>query len=160
MTTDLKASQPTYRACLAHAFRAEFGVCRGEAISRFEDLCLGDIYQLKHPADWIAVAPLDDAATEFRFNRPADPSSVRLTTLARLIFMTTTGHRADVQAAISDGHLYLICEAELQVGPEYVLIDIETCDVDFTPEIVSAPVAPMLSHVREPAEIIPFRKFG
>lgn len=160
MTSLANPYEPTYRACHARAFRAEFGVCRGESISRFEDLSLGDIYQLKQDIDWMPVRPADAAATAFTFERAANLPVRNLTTLAHLIFMSTTGRRADVHAAFCDGQLYLVCETEIRIGTEYVLIDVAICDVDFTPALVHAPVAPMLEPLRETAEVIPFRMIG
>ena len=154
------AVKPRYRACPAHAFRAEFGVCRGEAISRFEDLSLGDIYQLRHPIDWMPVTASDSTDTEFTLDVAANLPTRQLTTLASMIFMTTTGRRADVLIAFADGQLFLVCETELEIGPEYVLIDIDMRDVTFTPVMVPTPVAPMRPRAANASPIVQLRKLG
>lgn len=160
MSTNPDETVRTYKACSAQTFRAEFGVCRGEGISRLEDLCLGDIYQFKHPTDWMPVTPVDGGDTEFTLSRAANLAATRLTGLAKMIFMTTTGRRSDVIAAFSDSQLFLVSDTELAIGPEYVLIDLEILDVDFTPAILPAPAAPILSHTRDTAEVLPFRMYG
>jgi hypothetical protein len=155
-----KAEKPAYFACPSQAFRAEFGVCRGEAISRFEDLNLGDIYQLKQTIDWAAVTPLDDGTEQFALDLAANLPPKQLKTLASLIFMTTTGQRTDVFATVAAGQLYLVCQKALVVGPEYVLIDIETNGVAIAPTLVSDHVAPKLSSsIATPARF-PIRMHG
>jgi hypothetical protein len=155
-----KAEKPAYFACPSQAFRAEFGVCRGEAISRFEDLNLGDIYQLKQTIDWAAVTASDDGTNQFSLDLAANLPSKQLITLASLIFMTTTGRRNDVFAAVAAGQLYLVCQKALVVGPEYVLIDIEMHGVTLAPTLVSDPVAPKLSSGSAELARFPIRMHG
>ena len=128
-----------YKACASQAFRAEFGVCRGEAITRFDDLNLGDIYLVKGDATWLDVCVTDDEETSFTLDLAANLPTEELVTYARLIFMTTTGRRADVFATLSQGQMYLVADAPLQMGSEYVLIAIEKRDVRFAPVVVPTP---------------------
>jgi len=133
-------SPPTYKACSARSFHGEFGVCRGEVISRMEDLNLGDIYLVKPDAHWTSVEAQGTEMSAFSLNLAANLPLQNLTTLANLIFMTTTGRRADVFATLSQGSTYLVAATPLKPGTEYVLIDITTRDVEIAPELVDAPV--------------------
>lgn len=138
MTSPL-VSSPAYQACAAQSFRAEFGVCRGEEIVRFEDLNLGDIYLVKPDAQWVSVQARNAQTDVFELDVAANLPTQNLTTLARLIFMTTTGRRADVFATVSQGQTYLVADVPLRPGAEYVLIDITTLDVELAPVVVDTP---------------------
>ncbi len=140
--TTLDAALSTFAACAAQSLRAEFGVCRGETITRFEDLNLGDIYLVKHDATWSPVVDMDGTAGVFCLDLAANLPQRALVTLAHLIFMTTTGRRADVYATQSNGQLYLVSDVPLQMGLEYVLISIERTRKGFEPSLVQTPTFP------------------
>lgn len=136
----MSTTLPTrFKACVSQSLRAEFGVCRGATISGFEDLSLGDIYLLKDDAKWRDVAATDGDQTSFTLDLAANLPTEELTTHADLIFMTTTGRRADVFAAMSQGQMYLVANTPLEPGSEYVLIAIEKRDVSFAPVVIQTP---------------------
>ncbi|MFP7673296.1 hypothetical protein ACG74X_08070 [Marivita sp. S0852] len=149
MTVD--CAKPTaYLACPAQSFCVEHGVYFGETIEQINNLNLGDVYYLKPHTKWTPVSATDGDAKAFDLDVAANLPVRKLTTLAHLIFMTTTGRRADVCVTISDGHAYLVCDKELQTGLEYVLIDIQKRDVEFTPVVVPTPrvaVKPATVHI-------------
>lgn len=152
MTTAQSPHIATFKACSADCVRAEFGVCRGEPIQHFQDLMLGDIYRSKRDAKWVAVSVSDTDTSGFTLDLAANLPTRKLTNLAHLIFMTTSGRRTDVFATICDGLLHFVSETEFQVGVEYVLIDIQMRDEEFVPAVVPTPQpshAPK-SYAREP----------
>ncbi|MCK0148740.1 hypothetical protein MWU54_01795 [Marivita sp. S6314] len=153
-------TKATYLACPAQCFCVDFGVYRGESIGYLDDLNLGDMYQMKRDAPWTEVMASDEDATGFDLHLAANAPVQTLTTLARLIFMTTTGRRADVCVTMSDGHLFLVSEQPLQSGAEYVLIDIERCDADFTPYVVPAPAVVPQPVVQTGSNVIPLHAHG
>ncbi|SHH25309.1 hypothetical protein [Marivita hallyeonensis] len=155
--TTTPATPPTYYACPAQSFRAEFGVCRGEAISSLDHLHLGDVYQVKLGAEWSPVTSCNSACDAFSMELAANLPCEELTTLAHLIFMTTTGRRADVYAAMSQGQLYLVSETTLQMGSEYVLIDSQARDAPFAPVVVPSPMVPAHAAYAQPAHTVPVR---
>lgn len=132
-------------ACHASAFRVDFGVYRGETIGPLEELSLGDVYRLNPSTEWTEVTAQADTAA-FILDRAANIPDQTLTTLANLIFMTTDGRRVDIALSVSNGQTFLVCEQELTVGPEYVLIDIDKLDVEFEPALVPEPVELQPTH--------------
>lgn len=156
--TGPSASAPDYKTCPAQAFYAEFGVCRGEAISRLEDLNLGDIYLVKPDTVWLPVTEQDPDAASFSLDLAANLPTAELTTLAHLVFMTTTGRRADVFAAVSMGQMYIVTQTPLKRGPEYVLIHIETREVDFAPQVIPAPMLALGTGKQPMADVIPLQQ--
>ncbi|MFP7570771.1 hypothetical protein [Marivita sp. S2033] len=148
-------SATTYKACPAQGLRAEFGVCRGDPIRRLTDLVPGDIYQVKPDALWSSVTAQGGTTDRFTRSVAANLPADTLNTLAQLIFMTTTGRRADIYATVCNGELYFIGETEMQSGVEYVLIDMSMCDLAFEPVIVPTPVA-----AGEPSNVIALRAVG
>lgn len=153
-------SSPTYKACSAQSFHAEFGVCRGEVISRLDDLNLGDIYLVKPDAKWTRVQAQDASQSAFSLDLAANLPTQDLTTLAHLIFMTTTGRRADVYATVSMGQMYIVAETPLAVGFEYVLIHIETKEVEIAPQIVPSLPMAQTAVAHAASNVVPLRQFG
>ncbi|HKK97056.1 MAG TPA: hypothetical protein VJ928_02675 [Marivita sp.] len=158
--TILTDQKSAYQACHARSFRAEFGVFRGDAISRVEDLNLGDIYTLKPDTDWVTVQTGNPDTTTFSRSVAANLPVETLTTLANLIFMTTTGRRVDVFATVSMGQVYLVSTEALAQRTEYVLIDIELLDPVIRPVVVPAQMAKATTAESAPSNVIPFKAVG
>lgn len=150
MTTSYASCQ-NHHACSMQSLRAEFGVSRGEDITRFEDLNLGDIYLVRPSTNWLSVQTQNAQTDVFELDVAANLPTQTLTTLAHLIFMTTTGRRADVYATVSQGQSYLVADTPLQPCAEYVLIDITTLDVELAPTIVETPAR----HAPQPVQARP-----
>ncbi|MCL3882740.1 hypothetical protein [Marivita sp. GX14005] len=146
----------SFKAYPVHGFRTEFGLCRGERMHRLDDLNPGEIYQIRHDAPCSDVSAAGDASVFYRIKAANLPLEI-LTTCARLIFMTTTGRRVDMQAALCHGQLHLVSETPLQTGTEYVLIEKTPVENPQAPALVPAAserCAPRRSNV------IPLRAIG
>ncbi|WP_292287627.1 hypothetical protein [Marivita sp.] len=149
-----------YHVCSADGIRAEFGVCRGEPIRQFQDLVLGDIYLAKPDATWTEAGAQDDNLSGFTIDLAANLPLRGLTNLAHLVFMTTTGRRADAYAAVCDGHLYFVCEHPFQHATEYVLIDINARSDGFVPAVVPTPARQADAPAPRPQVVETLRKIG
>lgn len=125
----------TFKACPADGVRAEFGVCRGDPIRHIQDLILGDTFLPKRDATWVSVTRDGPTQDMFILDRAANLPNQTLSIIAELVFMTTTGQRLDVFAAISDGDLYFVSDTVFQVTVEYVLIDIRNHTETVAPQI-------------------------
>lgn len=125
----------TFKACPADGVRAEFGVCRGDPIRHIQDLILGDTFLPKRDATWVSVTRDGPTQDMFILDRAANLPNQTLSIIAELVFMTTTGQRLDVFAAISDGDLYFVSDTVFQVTVEYVLIDIRNRTETVAPQI-------------------------
>ncbi|MFA8385322.1 MAG: hypothetical protein ACEPO2_06825 [Pelagibaca sp.] len=127
-----------FKACPADGVRAEFGVCRGDPIRHIQDLILGDTFLPKHDAKWVSVTRDGPTQDMFILDRAANLPNQTLSIIAELVFMTTTGQRLDVFAAVSDGDLYFVSDKAFEVRVEYVLIDIL-----YRSETMEPQIAPM-----------------
>lgn len=156
----LPVTPSAYQACPAQSFRAEFGVCRGECISQLGDLIPGDIYNVESKAKWLPVDAIDSEESAFTMEIAANLPREELVTVAQLIFMTTTGRRADVFATMSHGQMHIVAETPLLAGHEYVLIDIQTRDTDFAPFVVPAPVEHVAYMTQVASNVVPLRLIG
>ena len=125
----------TFKACPADGVRAEFGVCRGDPIRHIQDLILGDTFLPKRDATWVSVTRNDPTQDMFILDRAANLPNQTLSIIAELVFMTTTGQRLDVFAAVSDGDLYFVSDTAFQVTVEYVLIDIRYRTETVVPQV-------------------------
>lgn len=124
-----------FKACPADGVRAEFGVCRGDPIRHIQDLILGDTFLPKRDATWVSVTRDGPTQDMFVLDRAANLPNQTLSIIAELVFMTTTGQRLDVFAAVSDGDLYFVSDTAFQVTVEYVLIDIRYRTETVAPQI-------------------------
>ncbi|MBM2322420.1 MULTISPECIES: hypothetical protein [Marivita] len=125
-----------FKACPADGIRAEFGVCRGDPIHHIQDLILGDTFLPKRDARWLAVTTDDADHEKFTLAMAANAPHAQLVTLAELIFMSITGQRIDVYAAVCNGQLYFVSETGFRTSVEYILIDIQRREDAVVPAIL------------------------
>ena len=130
-----------FKACPADGVRTEFGVCRGDPIRHIQDLILGDTFLPKRDARWVAVQSAHPTHDIFTLDCAANLPTQELVTLAELVFMTTTGRRLDLFAAVCGGQLYFVSETDFATGAEYVLIDIQHREDAVVPAFIPAQVS-------------------
>ena len=159
MSPDSLVPEP-FHACQTDAFRVESGVNRGEGLDAIDMLNLGDIYRLKDRTKWLPVFAQDDTRTRFVLELAANMPRQVFTSLAHLIFMTTTGRRADAFLGACDGRALLICDRKLDIAAEYVLIHIEARDIEVTPTRVAAPDIPARTTAATARNVVPLRVTG
>ena len=147
-----------FHACHTDAFRVEYGVNRGDGIEALDTLNPGDSYRLGTSTKWMQVTKRDD--TSFVLDLAANIPQQVFTSLARLIFMTTNGRRADAILATCAGRHLLICEQKLERAPEYVLIQVEPFEVELTPTLVTTPERPVLPAASASENVVPLRVSG
>jgi hypothetical protein len=147
-----------FHACHTDAFPVESGVNRGEGIESLATLNPGDIYRMKDETTWMSVTAQDDKS--FVLDLAANLPQQVFTSLAQLIFMTTTGRRADAILATCAGRHLLISEQRFRRASEYVLIHVEACELDLTPTLVASPEKAIHPTSRAAENIVPLRASG
>lgn len=155
--------QSGFKACPADGVRAEFGVCRGNPIRYVQDLILGDTFLPKRDATWLTVEPESENNSAFVIDRAANLPQQSLVTLAELIFMSTTGQRVDVFAAVYDGQLFFVSETPFRTNFEYVLVDINSREDAVIPAITPTDLHDLFpAPADEPANasVATLRRFG